>query len=51
MMMIEMTSSPLALPHPFGDEITTTDAEKGAVGFGGDRFGQITLSRPRRTIQ
>jgi hypothetical protein len=36
--------SPLRVALPLADEVTGTNAEERALGFGGDGLGQITLA-------
>jgi hypothetical protein len=47
----EKDSGPLALSHPLADQVTRAHAEERALSLGRNRLCQITLSRPRRTIQ
>lgn len=44
-------SAPFAFAHPFRDQITTADTEKGAVCFCCNCFGQVAFPGSWRTIQ
>lgn len=42
---------PFRFTHPLADKIRRTDTEECALRLGRHRFGKITLTRPRRSIE
>jgi hypothetical protein len=44
-------NAPFTLSHPLADQIGRTDAEKGTLGFGRDRLGEVTLTGSGRSVQ